>query len=74
MKEKTLKKKDENKNMEEEKKIKTFMAEIINKEEQREQKFEELYSIEEYFMHKNIYFSDNVSIASERLRSIFFNN
>ena len=50
------------------------MAEIINKEEQREQKFEELYSIEEYFMHKKIYFSDNVSIASERLRSIFFNN
>ena len=71
---KNIEKKDENKNMEEEEKLKTIMAEIINKEEQREQKFEELYSIEEYFMHKNIYFSDNVSIASERLRSIFFNN
>ena len=69
-----IEQKDSKEAMEEEEKLKKIMAEIINKEEKREQKFEELYIIEEYFLHKNIYFDDRVSIASERLRSIFFNN
>ena len=69
-----IEQKDAKEAMKEEEKLKNIMAEIISKEEKREQKFEELYIIEEYFLHKNIYFDDRVSVASERLRSIFFNN
>ena len=33
------------------------MDDIIGKEEKKEQKFEDLYSIEEYFLRKNMYFT-----------------
>jgi len=71
---KNSEKKNENDILKEEEKLKNIMADIIKNEDKKEQKFEDLYMIEEYFFHKNTYFSDNVSIASDRLRNIFFNN
>ena len=45
----------------------------IEKEEQlKQQQYEDLYIIEEYFLHKNNYVSDRVSIANDKLRYIFF--
>ena len=45
----------------------------VEKEEQIKQgKYEDLYIIEEYFMHKNNS-NSTVSIASDRLRYIYFN-
>ena len=67
-------KKDEKENLKEQEKLKNIMNDIIGKEEKKEQKFEDLYDIEEYFLHKNTYFDDNASIAPERLRAIFFEN
>ena len=67
-------KKDEKENLKEQEKLKNIMNDIIGKEEKKEQKFEDLYDIEEYFLHKNTYFDDNVSIAPDRLRAIFFHN
>ena len=72
--ESSIQKKDENEKKKEEEQLKTIMDDIIGKEEKKEQKFEDLYSIEEYFLRKNMYFSDNVSIASQKLRNIFFDN
>ena len=66
--------KDDKEKLKEEEKLKTIMADIIGNEEKKEQKFEELYDIEEYFLHKNNYFDDSVSIAPKRLRTIFFDN
>ena len=71
---KTEDKKDEKENLKEQEKLKNIMNDIIGKEEKKEQKFEDLYDIEEYFLHKNTYFDDNVSIAPDRLRAIFFHN
>lgn len=67
-------KKDEKEKLKEQEKLKNIMNDIIEKEEKKEQKFEDLYDIEEYFLHKNNYFDDNASIAPERLRAIFFEN
>jgi len=67
-------KKDEKENLKEQEKLKNIMNDIIGKEEKKEQKFEDLYDIEEYFLHKNTYFDDNVSIAPDRLKAIFFHN
>ena len=69
-----IQKKDENEKKKEEEQLKNIMDDIIGKEEKKEQKFEDIYSVEEYFLRKNMYFSDNVSIASQRLRNIFFDN
>ena len=45
----------------------------IEKEEQIKQgKYEDLYTIEQYFLHKNNCNSE-VSIAEDRLRYIYFN-
>lgn len=71
---KNLDKKDEKDTLKEKEKLKNIMDDIINLEEKKEQKFEDLYIIEEYFLHKNTYFDDKVSIASKRLRHVFFDN
>ena len=36
------------------------------------QQYEDLYIIEEYFLHKNNYDSGKVSIASDKLRHLYF--
>ena len=59
---------------EDEEKLKNIMNDIIGKEEKKNQKFEDLYVIEEYFLYKNTYFDDSVSIAQDRLRYVFFDN
>ena len=50
------------------------MDDLVKDEENKNQKFEDIYSIEEYFLYKNIYFDDKVSIAPNKLRYVFFNN
>ena len=51
---------------------------IKNKNQSKEeeklklQQYEDLYIIEEYFLHKNNYNNDNVSIATDKLRYLFF--
>ena len=67
-------KKDEKEKEKEAEKLKNIMADIIDKEEKKEQKFEDLYDIEEYFLHKNNYFDDSVSVAPDKLRTFFFDN
>ena len=57
-----------------EEKLKTIMDDLVKDEENKNQKFEDIYSIEEYFLYKNIYFDDKVSIAPNKLRYVFFNN
>ena len=66
--------KNEKEILEEEEKLKKIVSNIIENEEKKSIKFEDLYSAEEYFLRRNSYFDDSVSIASDKLRNIFFNN
>ena len=66
--------KNEKEVLEEEEKLKKIVSNIIENEEKKSIKFEDLYSAEEYFLRRNSYFDDSVSIASDKLRNIFFNN
>lgn len=66
-------KKDEKKNLEEEKKFKNIIDDIYDKEENKEKiKVEDLYSAEEYFLRRNNYFDDTVSVASQKIKKNFF--
>ena len=70
------KEKEKNKNeiedeIEDEENFKKIIDDIEN-EVKKENKMEDLYTAEEYFLKGNNYFSDNVSIADNNLRNIFF--
>ena len=73
---KNEKEKEKNKNeiedeIEDEENFKKIIDDIEN-EVKKENKMEDLYTAEEYFLKGNNYFSDNVSIADSNLRNIFF--
>ena len=57
----------------EEENFKNLISNIEKEGELKEQKTEDLYIIEEYFNYKKIYENNKVSIASDKLRYIFFN-
>ena len=45
----------------------------VEKEEKlKEQQYEDLYIIEEYFLHKNNYDNGRVSIADDKIKDLFF--
>ena len=56
----------------EEENYSNIMMNVEKEEKLKQQQYEDLYIIEEYFLHKNNYDNDRVSIASDRLRYIFF--
>ena len=64
---------DKNKKIiKEEENYSNIMMNVEKEEKLKQQQYEDLYIIEEYFLHKNNYDNDNVSIASDKLRYIFF--
>ena len=59
--------------MEDEEKFKNIIDDIYDKEENKEKiKVEDLYSAEEYFLRRNNYFDDTVSVASKKIKKNFF--
>ena len=64
---------DKNKKIvKEEENYSNIMINIEKEEKLKLQQYEDLYIIEEYFLHKNNYNNDNVSIATDKLRYLFF--
>ena len=49
-----------------------IMMNIEKEEKFKEQQYEDLYIIEEYFLHKNNYDSGKVSIANDKIKNLFF--
>ena len=67
--------KDNNKKIiKEEENYKNIMQNIEKEEQLKQEKYEDLYIIEEYFLHKKNCDNFRVQIASDRLRYIYFNN
>ena len=56
----------------EEENYSNIMLNVEKEAKLKQQQYEDLYMIEEYFLHKNNYNNDNVSIASDKLRYLFF--
>jgi hypothetical protein len=74
-----LNKNNKNKNKEkneieiqDEENYKKIIDDIIESEVKKEKNMEDLYTAEEYFLRRNNYFDDKVSIANDNLRNIFF--
>ena len=69
----SLQKNDNNKKIiKEEEKYLNIIKNIEKEQTIKEQKYEDLYIIEEYFLHKNSYDSGKVGIASDKLKFLFF--
>ena len=56
----------------EEENYSNIMMNVEKEEQLKQQQYEDLYIIEEYFLHKNNYDSGKVSITSDKLRHLFF--
>ena len=56
----------------EEENYSNIMMNVEKEEQLKQQQYEDLYIIEEYFLHKNNYDSGKVSIASDKLRHLYF--
>ena len=74
-----LNKNNKNKNKEkneieiqDEENYKKIIDDIIESKVKKEKNMEDLYTAEEYFLRRNNYFDDKVSIANDNLRNIFF--
>ena len=58
----------------EEENYKNIMKNVEKEEQLKQEKYEDLYIIEEYFLHSKNCDNFKVSIASERLRYLYFNH
>ena len=56
----------------EEENYSNIMMNVEKEEQLKRQQYENLYIIEEYFLHKNNYDSGKVSIVSDKLRHLYF--
>ena len=56
----------------EEENYSNIMMNVEKEEKLKEQQYEDLYIIEEYFLHKNNYDSGRVSIADDKIKEFFF--
>ena len=71
---KRYQRKKKKKIIKEEENYKNIMQNIEKEEQLKQEKYEDLYIIEEYFLHKKNCDNFRVQIASDRLRYIYFNN